>query len=174
MTGDGLRGLAVKLAQECEVLARGRVRGEVLHCRVGGGDPAIAVEAIALRVVDVHLDEVLVEAVIAAGPAAVAVEERAVLGADVGADQAGPGLGAALGREQVRLAPVGELRILGVARQVAQARPLEDQGADLGQVAAGGAADAARGVQDQVAVGNAARRVKGEADRVGQAGGLGE
>jgi hypothetical protein len=46
--------------------------------RIGGGDPAVAVFLEPDRIVQIHLDEILVEAVGAAAPAAVAIDELAV------------------------------------------------------------------------------------------------
>jgi hypothetical protein len=63
------------------------VRDEVLDGRVGRGDPPVAVRGEAARVVEVHLDEILVEAVGAAAPAAVAVHELPVREPDVGAQE---------------------------------------------------------------------------------------
>lgn len=172
MTGDGVSGLARVLVQEGQVLAGGRVGGEVLDGRVGGGDPALLVEAVGCGVVQVHLDEVLVEAVGASGPATVAVEELAVLGADGVAGQTGPGLGSALGLEEMHLALLGELGIGLVASEVGKTGPLEDERAHFSKATAGGAADAGLGVERHVAVSNTAGGVEGNAERVGEAGGL--
>lgn len=159
--------------QKGEVVARRRVRGEVLDGRVGGRLPARTVLFKCLGVVQVHLDEVLVEAVGAAVPAAGVVDKGARGRVNVGPDQARERLGGPLGRQEVRLAPLGQLGVGGVARQVGQARPLEDQGAGAGEavLARVDALGRAR-VEDDVAGGDAAVGAKGDGQSIGQRLGL--
>lgn len=119
MSGPVVDGLAVVSRQEGQVASGRGVRGEVLDGRVGGRHPAVLVEGELFRVVEVHLDEVLVEAVGAAAPAAALVLERAVGDGDGVPDQAGERLGLALWLDEVLLGFLGELRIRLVAREVA-------------------------------------------------------
>lgn len=119
VSGPVVDGLAVVSRQEGQVASGRGVRGEVLDGRVGGRHPAVLVEGELFRVVEVHLDEVLVEAVGAASPAASLVLERAVGDGDGVPDQAGERLGLALWLDQVLLGFLGELRIRLVAREVA-------------------------------------------------------
>lgn len=173
MTGSRFRLVTIVALQKSQVWTRGRARSEVLHARVGGQDPSVLVQGKGVRVVDVHLDEVLVEAVGAAAPAAVGVEELAVVEADLAAHHAGEGL-AGLGQrvEEVALAALRERRVLVVARQVAQPRPLEHQRAYAGDAVLRLPALAHLGAEDDDAVGHAARRVKGDLEPRGEAGRL--
>lgn len=172
MGGSRDGGLASVLAQESQVLAGAGVRGEVLNSRVSSLDPAISVLAVRLAIIQVHLDEVLVEAVVVGRPATIAVLERAVLGAHKGTNQTGPGLGATGGIEEVALCLCDELGILVVARQVAETSPLENEGTDLGNVVAASAAVARLRVEKDCRVGDTAGGVKGDGKTVGKGPGL--
>lgn len=77
--------LATPHGEEGQLRPCSGVRDDVLDGRLGRGDPAVTVLAEAARVVQVHLDEVLVEAVGAAAPPTVAVDEQ-----PVGELQSGP------------------------------------------------------------------------------------
>ena len=148
------------------------MRGKVLHGRVGSLDPAVSVLAVRLAVIQVHLDEVLVEAVVVGRPATVTVLERAVLGADKGTNQTGPGFGATGGIEEVALRLCDELGVLVVASQVAEASPLDDEGTNLGNVVAAGVAVARLRVEKDRWVGHTAGRVKGDGETIGESSGL--
>ncbi len=65
------------------------MRGQVLDCRVGGESPAVAVVAEAGRVVDVHLQEIFVEGIIASVPASSSVQELPGHDVNVGTQEAG-------------------------------------------------------------------------------------
>ena len=166
------RGRPGEHGHESQVGPARRVGGEILDGRVGSRDPAILVLAEADGIVQVHLDQVLVEAVVAADPAAAAVEELAVRDVHVGADQAREGLtGCRLWVEEVRLALLGQLPVRGIPHDVAQARPLQHQRADGGD-AVGRGTPRARGIEEDRVVGYAARRIKSDLEVVGQVLGL--
>lgn len=172
VTGNGVCGLAIELAEEGQVRTSAGVRGKVSNSGVGGSDPALLVLAVGLGVVQVHLDEVLVEAVSTARPATRAVDELASGNANVGANQTGPGFRRALGVEEMVLALLGKLGVLGVASQVREASPLKNEGAHLGKVGSGGAALAGSRVEGQVTIRDTTGGVEGDGKRVSKAGSL--
>lgn len=162
------------LSQKRQVRPRRGVRDKVLDGRVGGQHPALAVLAEAVGVILVHLDEVLVEAVGAASPSAVGINKLARLEVDVGPEQAGERLAQRpLRPQEIRLAPLRQLRVLGIISQVAEARPFQHQRADGGDAVCG-LAHPARRVEVEVVVWDPAGRVEGDLEVVGQAFGLRE
>lgn len=88
------------------------MRGQVLDAGVGRENPSFLVELEPGRVVDVHLDEVLVEAVEPTTPATSGIYERPILDKYTAPYQARPGLILwRLGVEEVGLGLVGELAV---------------------------------------------------------------
>lgn len=164
----GRRLLSVKLREESQVLARCRLREQMRRRRVHSCHPPVLVLPERRRIIDVHLDQVLVEAVVAAVPAALTVQKGAVLGAHVRAHQAGPRLRSPCRAEQVVLGPLRELRIRLVSGEVAETRPFENKGANLCDVVGRCAAVLLHRVEVDGAVGHAAGRVKGHAETVGE------
>lgn len=102
------------------------MRRKVLHRGVSRKNPSILVLGKGLRVIEVHLDEVFVEAVRATGPATLIVGELAGDGIYRRPHQTGERLGDAGGFEQVLLGPLHEPRVLVVPRKIAQTSPLEN------------------------------------------------
>jgi len=91
----------------------------------------VAVVSVSRRIVDVHLEEVLVEAVVAAVPAASGVEEAAVRDCDCGAQEAGEGdIVVWSGGEEVGFRFLGQGTISGVPREVGEVLPFQHEGAD--------------------------------------------
>lgn len=120
--------------QESQVRTGGRVRGKVLHGRLGSSHPAVLVETKPLGVVDVHLDQVLVEGVVSAIPADGAINKFPGLDINFIADEAREWLSPLrLGVEQIRLGFLGEFGILIIPSQIRQARPFQNQSAGHGE-----------------------------------------
>ncbi len=74
--------------------------------------PPSAVVLVSVRVVDVHLDQIFVCAVVAGCPAAVLILDLSSLNTEVAASEAWPNLGAA---EPVRFAFPREVTVLRIA-----------------------------------------------------------
>lgn len=152
----------------------GGVREQVRERRLGGGQEPVHVPPEARGRVHVHLDEVLVETIAASAPAAGGSDKEAGGNVDVAAEQPGerlPDGGRGLRREEVGFSALREARVLGVAGDVAEAGPLEDEGAGGGE-AVGGGVCGARGVEAEDVVGDAGGGVEGDLEVVGEADGL--
>jgi hypothetical protein len=114
------------------------VRGQVGDGAVGGEDPAVFVGAEAGWVVDVHLDEVLVKAVVAAVPTTRSVLELASVDVDVGTHKTRPWLGGGwLRAQEVALGFLCQGAICLVSGQVGQASPFHHQSADSSESVGG-------------------------------------
>lgn len=152
----------------------GGVREQVRERRLGGGEEPVQVPPEARGRVHVHLDEVLVETIAASAPAAGGSDKEAGGDVDVAAEQPGerlPDGGRGLRREEVGFSALREARVLGVAGDVAEAGPLEDEGAGGGE-AVGGGVCGARGVEAEDVVGDTGGGVEGDLEVVGEADGL--
>lgn len=138
----------------------------MLHCRVHCSHPAVLVLAKRPWVIHVHLDQVLVEAIVVTRPATAAIQETAVLGANECANQTGPSLGSSLGTQQIvlRLLRQGSIRL--VAAQVTEMGPFKNQCANFSNVVPVSAAVLLGWVQKDGWVGDAAGRVKCHAETV--------
>lgn len=75
---------AIVGGQEGEIWAARGMRGEVLDARIDSLDPAVLEYSEALRVVNIHLNKILVEGIGAAIPATVAIGEGAVFHVHIG------------------------------------------------------------------------------------------
>lgn len=163
---------AIVESQKCEVRPRIGVGFQIPDAGLNRRDPPVLVVLEPRRIVHEHLDQVLVEAVDAADPAAEIPREPARRDVDLDADQARVRLAeGALRVDKVGLPALGELAVLRVAGQVGQAGPLEHEGADLGDVVVGGVVGGAV-VDVDVVRGDAGGRVEAEFDRVGERLGL--
>ena len=169
MLRDEIEGLAVPHGEIGEVGAADGVRDEVLHRGVGGEDPAAFVVGEADRVVQVHLDQVLVEAVIGGAPATTAVDEFARGDLDARAQEAGEGLADELrpGAEKVGFGALGEFAVHRVSCDITEASPLEHEGADGGNAVGVGAKLAGRAEVEAV-IGHPAGGVEGDLEVVGE------
>ena len=171
--GVEVEGLVVVVGQEGDVGTRAGVGGQVGDGGVGSELPALEVVAKVGLVVDVHLDQVLVEGVGAAGPGAAGVEHLAGADVEVGADQSRPGLVVGgFGVDQVAVALVGELAVGWVAGEVGQTLPLEDQGTDGGRAVGGAAITGWGSLQVDAIVGHARGSVEGNLEGISEALGL--
>ena len=106
----------------------------MLDCGVCGEDVTPEKGGVALRVVDVHFYEVLVEGIRSACPAASGIEEETCFGVDVCADEAWEGFGSVgLGGEEVGFGARDEGGVCAVACEVGETRPFENEGANCGE-----------------------------------------
>lgn len=151
-----------------------RVFQQPRHRALGGGQPAAAIGAEACGRVQPHLEQVLVERVGAAAPAAGRADKRAGGQIEARAQQPWERLAQhrRLRLQQVALAPLRQRAPARVARQVRQPRPLQHQGASHRQ----SRRDVVRAVARQVQLveGQSGRRVEGPRHALGQRLGLGQ
>lgn len=165
----------VIITQKRQIRPRRRVAGQILDRAVHRRHPPILVRGKAIRIVQVHLDQILIVAVGAARPSAVAVDEAAIRNTHIAAQQ--PRERLAQGRvervDQIGLALLRQLAVGRVAGQVGQARPLHDQSADGGDAIGRGICQP-WGVEVDAVVGDARGRVEGELEVIAQALGFGE
>ena len=88
------------------------IRGQIFDGAVRGQDPAVRVVAVARRIVHIHLDQILVEAVVATVPSPRGVQENPVRDVHRGADETGEGLvGCWRGVQKVRLRLLRQISI---------------------------------------------------------------
>jgi hypothetical protein len=85
--------LPIEFGKECHIRSCRRIAGKVCNGRVGSENPAVFVRRESCRVIRVHFDEVLIETVIAADPAAKSVQEEATSEIDTCTYKPRPGLG---------------------------------------------------------------------------------
>lgn len=151
------------------------VTGQILDRAVHGLDPAVLVRTKAIGVVQIHLDEVLVVTVGATGPAALAVYKTAIGNRNFGAQEAREGLAQfwVQGVDEIRLALFRELAIGGVACEIREAGPFQDQSADGGD-AVGGRVGQACWAQVDAVVGDAGGGVKSKLESVAEVLGFGK
>lgn len=137
------------------------------HRRLSRLDPTISILNKCVRIVRIHLDEVLVIAIRAAAPARLVIPKVAIIQLNIRAHQTRQGeLLVRLGTDQMGLGPLGESGIGFVAGEVAQSGPLEDERAE----ACDGVVDVAEStgdrVEDDFVVGNTAWCVECDAEPV--------
>lgn len=133
-------GVIVIITQKGQVRPGCRMARQILDGAVYRRHPSVLVGGEAVRVVEIHLDEVLVVAVGASRPSASAVEEAAIRNAHVAAQQAGKRLAQCrIERvDQVRFALLRELSVRRVSGEIGKARPFHHQSTDGGHAVARG------------------------------------
>ena len=138
-----LLGSIVIVAQEGQVWPAGRVAGQVFDAAVHGLHPSVLVRREPIRVVQVHLDEVLVVAICTSGPTSFRVHEGSIGDAHIGSKEARVRLTDLRVKrvDQVRLTLLGQGVVGIVAREVGKAGPFQDQRADGGQAVGRGVGD---------------------------------
>lgn len=98
------------------------------HRRLSRLDPTISILNKSVRIVRIHLDEVLVVAIRAATPTRLVIPKVAIIQFDIRAHQTRQGeLLVRLGTDQMSLSSLRESGIGFVAGEVAQSGPLEDE-----------------------------------------------
>lgn len=135
----------VELGEERQVRSRRGMRHEVFNTRVCRKDPPddsvssdkhlarslhlpVSICTKPRRVVHVHLEQILVERVVATLPAASCVQEQTGRNVNVGSQQTWEGLtGCRLRVQQVRLAFLGKLGVSLISRKVGQPCPFKNQ-----------------------------------------------
>lgn len=144
-----------------------------LDAAVHGLHPPVLVIGEGFGVVQVHLDQILVVAVSASRPASLGVQERAVADRYVSAEKSRERLAKLrVNRvDQIRLCLLRELAIRGVACQVGQTLPLQDERAG-GCKTVGGRVTSPGRVEEDAVVRDAGRCVKGELEVISQVLGL--
>lgn len=164
---DAFLGVVVIITQKSQIRPRCRMARQVLDGTLHRRHPPVLVRREPIRVVQVHLDQVLIVAIRPTRPSTRAVDKAAIRDAHVAAQQARKRL-AQLRVErvdQVGFALLGELAVRGVAGQVGQPCPFHHEGADGGDAVGGGVGQAGR-VEEDAVVGYACGRVEGEFERV--------
>jgi hypothetical protein len=117
------------------------------HRRLSRLDPTISILHKSVRIVRIHLDEVLVVAIRAAAPARLVIPKVAILQLNIRTHQTRQGeLLVRLGTDQMSLGPLRESGIGFIAGEVAQSGPLEDECAE----ACDGVVDVAESMRDRV------------------------
>ena len=100
----------------------------MLDARVGCEDPSVFVTPEPGGIVDIHLDQVLVEAVEPTAPAAPGIQECPIVDIHAAPHQARPWLILRRLRvEQILLSLRSKLAVSLVSSEIAQAKPLEDE-----------------------------------------------
>lgn len=144
------------------------MRNEILNRRVGRQLPPVAVLAKPVRIIQIHLDEVLVEAVGSAAPSSIRIYKLPGLQVDISPQQPRERLTQRrLRPQEVGLGLLCETCVFLITGQVAQAGPFQHQRADGGEAVCVGASLAGR-VEPEVVVGDAAGGVEGDFEVVGE------
>jgi len=131
MLRDEPQRLVVVYGEEREIGSRSRVRRQVLNGRFHGNDPPLLVLPKPDGVIQVHLDQILVEAVVAAYPAAVAVDKQARGNIHVRTDQTREWLAKCWLRvEEILLALLCQSTVGFVPCQITETCPFHHQRAD--------------------------------------------
>ena len=119
------------------------IRSQVFDRTIGRHDPPVRIVAKARRIIDIHLDQILIKAIIAAVPASSGVHEQPTREIHIGAHEAGKGfVGYRHGVQKVRFGSLHQGAVRRVTGQVGQTLPFEAKspynGEPTGRASVGG------------------------------------